>query len=51
MHALTLECVMAWFAERLGYGGEKEFWSLVGFCTISTSELYPSSTALWRCSF
>lgn len=41
MHALTLECVMAWFAERLGYGGEKEFWSLVGLLHDIDFELYP----------
>lgn len=29
-HAITVEHVMGWFAQKLGYGEEKEFWSLVG---------------------
>ena len=29
-HAITVEHVMGWFAEKLGYGEEAEFWSLVG---------------------
>ena len=29
-HAITVEHVMGWFADKLGYGGEKEFWSIVG---------------------
>jgi len=41
MHALTLEGVMEWFAEHLGYGGEKEFWSLAGLLHDIDFELYP----------
>ena len=29
-HAITVEHVMGWFSQELGYGQEKEFWSLVG---------------------
>ena len=29
-HAITVEHVMGWFAEHLGYGEERELWSLVG---------------------
>ena len=30
LHALTVEGVMGWFAETLGYGEDSEFWSLCG---------------------
>lgn len=30
VHALTVSCVMKWFAEDLGYGDEKEFWATAG---------------------
>lgn len=29
-HALTVSCVMRWFAEELGYSEDKAFWSLAG---------------------
>ena len=29
-HALTVEAVMRWYAEKLGYGGEADFWATVG---------------------
>ena len=29
-HAITVEHVMGWYAQELGYGMEKDFWSLVG---------------------
>ena len=29
-HALVVEGVMKYFAEKLGYGSEKEFWGIVG---------------------
>ena len=29
-HAITVENVMGWFAQELGYGEEQEFWSMVG---------------------
>lgn len=41
MHALTLEGVMGWFADLLGYGEDKEYWSLVGLLHDIDFELYP----------
>jgi predicted hydrolase (HD superfamily) len=41
LHALTLERVMGWFADALGLGGEKEYWSLVGLLHDIDFELYP----------
>ena len=29
-HAITVEHVMGWFAQKLGYGEEKKFWSQGG---------------------
>ena len=29
-HAVTVETVMRWYAEELGYGEEKEYWGIVG---------------------
>ena len=29
-HALTVEAVMGYFAEKLGYGNEKAFWETAG---------------------
>ena len=40
-HALTVEGVMAWYAENLGYGEDKEYWSLVGLLHDIDFELYP----------
>ena len=36
-HALTVEAVMRWFAQELGYGGEADFWAAAGiaFCGYS----------------
>ncbi len=41
MHALTVEGVMRWYAEQLGYGGDKEYWALVGLLHDIDFELYP----------
>jgi predicted hydrolase (HD superfamily) len=41
MHALTLEGVMAWFAESLGYGADRDYWALVGLLHDIDFELYP----------
>lgn len=30
MHALTVEGVMRWYAQELGYGDDVDFWGLVG---------------------
>jgi predicted hydrolase (HD superfamily) len=41
MHAYTLEGVMKWFAENLGYEADKEYWGLVGLLHDIDFELYP----------
>lgn len=40
-HALTVEGVMKYFAEKLGYGKEKEFWGNVGLLHDLDFEQYP----------
>ncbi|EJE7233915.1 hydrolase [Clostridium sporogenes] len=40
-HALTIEGTMKYFAEKLGYGEEAEFWAMVGLLHDLDFELYP----------
>lgn len=40
-HAITVEAVMGWYAEQLGYGNDKEFWSLVGLLHDLDFEQWP----------
>ncbi len=40
-HALTVEGVMRWYAEQLGYASEVDFWGLVGLLHDIDFELYP----------
>ena len=40
-HALTVEAVMGWYAEHLGYGAEKDFWRTVGLLHDLDFEMYP----------
>lgn len=40
-HAETVGFVMEYFAEKLGYGNEKEFWGIVGLLHDLDFELYP----------
>lgn len=40
-HGLTVEGVMRWYAEELGYEEEKEFWGLVGLLHDIDFEMYP----------
>lgn len=40
-HAITVEHVMGWFAEHLGYGEERELWSLVGLLHDLDFERWP----------
>jgi predicted hydrolase (HD superfamily) len=40
-HALTVEGVMKYFAEKLGYGEEKEMWGIVGLLHDLDFEKYP----------
>lgn len=42
-HAETLEAVMRYFADKLGYGDEKEFWGLVGLLHDLDFELFPDA--------
>ena len=41
LHALTVEGVMRYFAETLGYGEEVEFWGLCGLLHDIDFEVYP----------
>lgn len=41
-HALTVEGVMKYFAESLGYNDEKEFWGIVGLLHDLDFEKYPN---------
>ena len=40
-HALTVEAVMGWMAESLGYGEDKEFWATVGLMHDVDFEKWP----------
>lgn len=41
-HALTVEGVMKWFAQKLGYGEEAEYWGIVGLLHDIDFECYPN---------
>ena len=40
-HALTVEGVMKWFANDLGYGEDVEYWSITGLLHDIDFEIYP----------
>ena len=40
-HALTVEGVMRWYAQELGYGEEASFWALCGLLHDVDFEVYP----------
>lgn len=40
-HALTVEAVMKWYATKLGYGDDAEYWGIVGLLHDIDFELYP----------
>lgn len=40
-HALTVEGVMRWYAEELGYGDEADLWAIVGLLHDLDFEKYP----------
>ena len=42
-HAYTVEGVMRWFAEQLGYGEDADFWATVGLLHDIDYELYPEA--------
>ena len=44
-HALTVEAVMKWYANELGYGEDAEYWGIVGLHDIDF-ELYPEEHCL-----
>ena len=40
-HGLTVEGVMRWFANELGYGNEADFWAMCGLLHDVDFEMYP----------
>lgn len=40
-HALTMEAVMRWYANELGFGGEADFWAAVGLLHDIDFERWP----------
>lgn len=40
-HALTVEGVMRWFADELGYGEEADYWGISGLLHDIDFEMYP----------
>lgn len=40
-HALTVEGVMRWYANELGYGEESDYWAVTGLLHDIDFELYP----------
>ena len=45
-HALTVEAVMKWYANELGYGKDAEYWGIVGLLQDIDFELYPEEHCL-----
>jgi predicted hydrolase (HD superfamily) len=45
-HAYTVEAVMKWYANELGYGEDAEYWGIVGLLHDIDFELYPSEHCL-----
>ncbi|MGI6020502.1 MAG: hydrolase [Lachnospiraceae bacterium] len=45
-HAITLEAVMKWYAEELGYGDDAEYWGIVGLLHDIDFEVAPEEHCL-----
>ncbi len=45
-HALTVEAVMKWYAENLGFAEEAEYWGIVGLLHDIDFEEYPNEHCL-----
>ena len=45
-HAFTVEAVMKWYANELGYGEDAEYWGIVGLLHDIDFELYPEEHCL-----
>ena len=45
-HALTVEAVMRWFANDLGYGVDADFWAMCGLLHDIDFEMYPEQHCL-----
>ena len=45
-HAYTVEAVMRWYANELGYSEETEYWGIVGLLHDIDFELYPDEHCL-----
>lgn len=45
-HALTVEGVMRWYAEELGYGEDADFWAMAGLLHDIDFEVYPDEHCL-----
>ncbi len=46
LHGLTVEGVMRWFANELGYGEEEEYWGICGLLHDVDFEKYPQEHCL-----
>jgi predicted hydrolase (HD superfamily) len=45
-HAETVEAVMKWFADALGFGEDRDYWGIVGLLHDVDFELYPEEHCL-----
>ena len=45
-HALTMEAVMKWYANELGYGDQAEYWGIIGLLHDIDFEQYPAEHCL-----